>query len=75
MKIKILSVFEVNNYIKKITENDFILNNLSVKGEISNLKYHTSGHIYFSLKDDFSKINCVMFKSDAELLTFRLKEG
>lgn len=75
MKIKILSVFEVNNYIKKITENDFILNNLSVKGEISNLKYHTSGHIYFSLKDDFSKINCVMFKSDAESLKFRLKEG
>ncbi|MGL5416946.1 MAG: exodeoxyribonuclease VII large subunit [Clostridium sp.] len=75
MKIKVLDVSEVNNYIKKITENDFILNNLSVKGEISNLKYHTSGHIYFSLKDDYSKINCVMFKSDALKLLFKLKEG
>ncbi|MFY9534002.1 exodeoxyribonuclease VII large subunit, partial [Clostridium sp.] len=52
MKIKTLSVSELNNYIKKILDNDFILNNLSVKGEISNLKYHSSGHIYFSLKDD-----------------------
>ncbi|MGL4874791.1 MAG: exodeoxyribonuclease VII large subunit [Clostridium sp.] len=75
MKIKVLDVSEVNNYIKKITENDFILNNLSVKGEISNLKYHTSGHIYFSLKDDYSKINCVMFKSDALRVSFKLKEG
>ena len=75
MKIKVLAVSEVNNYIKKITENDFILNNLSVKGEISNLKYHSSGHIYFSLKDDFSKINCIMFKSDAIELDFKLKEG
>ncbi|MGL4848982.1 MAG: exodeoxyribonuclease VII large subunit [Clostridium sp.] len=75
MKIKVLDVSEVNNYIKKITENDFILNNLSVKGEISNLKYHTSGHVYFSLKDDYSKINCVMFKSDALRVSFKLKEG
>ena len=63
MKIKTLSVSEVNNYFKKIIDNDFILNNLSVKGEISNLKYHTSGHIYFSLKDNSSKLNCVMFRS------------
>ena len=65
MKIKTLSVSEVNNYFKKIIDNDFILNNLSVKGEISNLKYHNSGHIYFSLKDNASKLNCVMFKSRA----------
>ena len=58
MRIKTLTVSEVNNYIKKILDNDFILNNLSVRGEISNLKYHSSGHIYFSLKDDNSKINC-----------------
>ena len=51
MRIKTLTVSEVNNYIKKILDNDFILNNLSVRGEISNLKYHSSGHIYFSLKD------------------------
>ncbi|MBS6043596.1 MAG: exodeoxyribonuclease VII large subunit [Clostridium baratii] len=75
MRIKILGVSEVNNYIKKTIDNDFILNNLSVKGEISNLKYHSSGHIYFSLKDDLGKINCIMFKSDAVNLDFTLKEG
>lgn len=75
MRIKTLSVSEVNNYIKKILDNDFILNNLSVKGEISNLKYHSSGHIYFSLKDSNGKINCVMFKGKAYDLDFKLEEG
>lgn len=75
MKIKILSVGEVNNYLKKTIDNDFILSNLSVKGEISNLKYHSSGHIYFSLKDETSKINCVMFKGKAAGLDFKLNEG
>lgn len=75
MRIKILKVSEVNNYIKKIIDNDFILNNLSVKGEISNLKYHSSGHIYFSLKDESSKINCIMFRGDSINLEFTLKEG
>ncbi|WP_143314331.1 exodeoxyribonuclease VII large subunit [Clostridium sp. HBUAS56017] len=75
MKIKTLSVSEVNNYLKKIIDNDFILNNLSVKGEISNLKYHTSGHIYFSLKDEAGKVNCVMFRNRVEFLNFRLEEG
>lgn len=75
MKIKTLSVSEVNNYFKRIVDNDFILNNLSVKGEISNLKYHSSGHVYFSLKDESGRINCVMFKKRAETLKFRLEEG
>lgn len=75
MKIKTLSVSEVNNYFKRIVDNDFILNNLSVKGEISNLKYHSSGHVYFSLKDENGRINCVMFKNRAETLKFRLEEG
>ena len=75
MKIKTLTVSEVNNYIKRILDNDFILNNLVVKGEISNLKYHSSGHIYFSLKDAVSKINCVMFKSSAINIDFKLKDG
>ena len=73
MKIKTLTVSEVNNYLKRIIDNDFILNNLSVKGEISNLKYHSSGHIYFSLKDSFGKLNCVMFRGKAEDLTFKLE--
>ena len=75
MKIKTLSVSEVSNYLKKIIDNDFILMNLSVKGEISNLKYHSSGHIYFSLKDEGSKINAIIFKDDALKLSFRLEEG
>lgn len=75
MKIKTLSVSEVSNYLKKIIDNDFILNNLSVKGEISNLKYHSSGHVYFSLKDDQSKINCVLFRGKAQFVDFKLEEG
>lgn len=75
MKIKTLTVSEVNNYLKRIIDNDFILNNLSVKGEISNLKYHSSGHIYFSLKDEGGKINCVMFRSKAIMLKITLEEG
>lgn len=75
MKIKTLTVSELNNYIKKTLDNDFILNNLVIRGEISNLKYHSSGHIYFSLKDSISKINCIMFKSNSIELNFRLEEG
>lgn len=75
MRIKTLTVSELNNYIKKTLDNDFILNNLLVKGEVSNLKYHSSGHIYFSLKDSISKINCVMFKSNSANLDFKLTEG
>ena len=75
MKLKTLTVSEVNNYIKRILDNDYILNNLVVRGEISNLKYHSSGHIYFSLKDSSSKINCVMFKSSCINLDFKLEDG
>lgn len=75
MNIKTLTVSEVTNYIKRMLDNDFILSNLSVKGEISNLKYHSSGHIYFTLKDNSGRINCVMFKSNAILLDFSLEEG
>ncbi len=75
MKIKTLTVSDLTNYIKKVIDNDFILNNLSVKGEISNLKFHSSGHIYFSLKDNNSKVNCVMFKSKASLLNIDLEDG
>lgn len=75
MYTKILTVSAVNNYIKKVTDNDFILSNANIKGEISNLKIHSSGHIYFSLKDEFSKINCIMFKNNAEFLKFTPKDG
>ncbi len=75
MQIKTLSVSELNNYIKRTIDNDFILNNIRVQGEISNLKYHSSGHIYFSLKDEGSKINCIMFRSNAEALNIILRDG
>lgn len=75
MNIKTLTVSEVTNYIKRMLDNDFILSNLSVKGEISNLKYHGSGHIYFTLKDNNGKVNCVMFKGSAVSLDFVLEEG
>lgn len=75
MNIKTLTVSEVTNYIKRMLDNDFILSNLSVKGEISNLKHHSSGHIYFTLKDNNGRVNCVMFKSNAILLDFSLEEG
>ncbi|WP_434305926.1 exodeoxyribonuclease VII large subunit [Clostridium botulinum] len=75
MHIKTLTVSQLNRYVKNTLDADFILNNASVKGEISNLKIHSSGHIYFSLKDVGSKINCVMFKSYAYNLKFAPENG
>ncbi|MGO5066306.1 MULTISPECIES: exodeoxyribonuclease VII large subunit [unclassified Clostridium] len=75
MHVKTLTVSQLNRYVKNTLDADFILNNASVKGEISNLKIHSSGHIYFSLKDEGSKINCVMFKSYAYKLNFDLENG
>lgn len=75
MYIKTLTVSEVSSYIKKILDSDFILNNTLIKGEISNFKIHSSGHAYFSLKDDFGKINCIMFRSKTEELKFMPENG
>ena len=75
MFIKVLTVTALNGYIKKVIDSDFILNNANVKGELSNVKIHTSGHIYFSLKDAFGKINCVMFKSQASKLKITPRDG
>lgn len=75
MYIKTLSVSQLNNYIKKTMDNDFILKNVSLKGEISNWKRHSSGHIYFSLKDDDSKINCIMFRDYASNINFEAENG
>ncbi|WP_186430012.1 exodeoxyribonuclease VII large subunit [Clostridium sp. BSD9I1] len=70
MYLKTLTVSDINNYIKKVVDNDFILNNAAISGEISNFKLHSSGHMYFSLKDEYSKINCVMFKGSTRTLKF-----
>ena len=75
MFIKVLTVTALNGYIKKVVDSDFILSNANVKGELSNVKIHSSGHIYFSLKDAFGKINCVMFKSQASKLKITPRDG
>lgn len=64
MKLRALEISEANSYIKRVLTNDPILYNLKVKGEISNFKVHSSGNVYLSLKDENSKINCVIFKSN-----------
>ena len=64
MKIRALNISEANSYIKRILSNDPILYNLKVKGEISNFKVHSSGNVYLSLKDENSKMNCVIFKNN-----------
>ena len=63
MKLRALDISEANSYIKRILTNDPILYNLRVKGEISNFKVHSSGNVYLSLKDEKSKLNCIIFKS------------
>ncbi len=75
MNKNVYSVKQVNAYIKNMFAQDFMLNHIYVKGEISNCKYHTSGHIYFSLKDESGAIACVMFAGDRRGLSFRLQEG
>lgn len=75
MAKNVYSVGQVNAYIKNMFVQDFMLNRIYVKGEISNCKYHTSGHIYFSLKDESGAIGCVMFAGDRRGLSFRLQEG
>lgn len=64
MKIRVLEVSEVNEYIKKVFLDDPILNGVKVRGEISNFKIHSSGHVYLTLKDNKSKIRCMIYRSD-----------
>ena len=71
----VYTVRQVNSYIKNMFAQDFMLNRIYVKGEVSNLKYHTSGHIYFSLKDESGTIACVMFAGSRSGLSFRMEEG
>lgn len=71
----VYSVRQVNAYIKNMFTQDFMLNRIYIKGEVSNCKYHTSGHIYFSLKDESGTIACIMFAGQRGGLTFRMQEG
>ena len=71
----VYTVRQVNAYIKNMFTQDFMLNRIYVKGEVSNCKYHTSGHIYFSLKDESGTIACVMFAGHRKGLSFHMREG
>lgn len=71
----IFSVGQINRYVKNMFTQDFILQKIYVKGEVSNCKYHGSGHIYFSLKDETGVLSCVMFAGHRRGLAFRMKDG
>ena len=71
----IYSVAQVNSYIKNLFVQDFLLNRICVRGEVSNCKYHTSGHIYFTLKDKSGTLSAVMFAGQRKGLAFQLQEG
>lgn len=75
MAEKAYSVSKINQYIKNMFLSDYALNHIYVKGEVSNLKYHTSGHIYFTLKDEKSQMACVMFSGQRSGLAFPMEEG
>ena len=76
MKSKVFSVTQINTYIKRMFQSDYALRRISIKGQVSNCKYHSSGHIYFSLKDEESQISCVMFASARyNGLQFELEDG
>ena len=71
----VYTVAQVNTYIKNMFTQDFMLNRIYVKGEVSNCKYHSSGHIYFSLKDEGGAMACVMFAGDRKGLAFPMQDG
>lgn len=73
---RIYSVGQVNNYVKGLFTNDYLLRHLFIKGEVSNCKYHSSGHIYFTLKDDTGSLACVMFRASRLAgLNFQMENG
>ena len=75
MTKNVYSVGQINNYVKNMFAQDFLLHHVCIKGEVSNCKYHVSGHIYFRLKDESGVINAVMFAGNRKGLTFRMKDG
>lgn len=75
MMKNVYSVGQVNTYIKNMFAQDFMMQRISVKGEVSNCKYHSSGHIYFTLKDAVGTISAIMFAGNRRGLAFPMKEG
>ncbi len=72
---RVFTVTQISSYIKNLLEQDLILNSLLIKGEISNLKKHSAGHLFFTLKDAGAAISCVMFESAAQEMPFSLENG
>lgn len=75
MELKVYSVSYVNKYIKMMFDRDDFVNMVAIQGEITNFKLHSSGHLYFTLKDEASTIKCVMFKNAADKLKFKVADG
>ena len=75
MSRSVLSVLHINEYVRGLLNRDPILQEVWVRGEVSNLKIHTSGHIYFTLKDEHSRIRCVLFRQYKMNLQFLQADG
>ena len=75
MEPKIATVSQINGYVKKILDHNIILNNVWIKGEISNFKHHYSGHLYITLKDEGGVLKAVMFRGSAQSLNFEPSDG
>ncbi len=71
----VYSVGQINSYIRNMFEQDFVLGHISIRGEISNCKYHTSGHVYFTLKDETGTLSAIMFAANVAKLSFRMENG
>lgn len=75
MSIKPITVSRINAYIRNMFSQDFVLRTVYVQGEVSNCKYHSSGHIYFTIKDSGGTLSCIMFATKRSGLDFQLREG
>lgn len=75
MEAKVATVSQINSYVKKILDHNIILNNVWIKGEISNFKHHYSGHLYITLKDEGAVLKAVMFRGSAQSLAFEPSDG
>lgn len=75
MRTSPLSITEINEYVRRSLASDPMLQGIAIRGEISNFKRHTSGHLYFTMKDEASRISCVMFRQYAQMLRFAPTDG
>ena len=75
MSASVYTVGQINRYIRGMFSQDILLSSVRVRGEVSNCKYHTSGHIFFSLKDATGTINCIMFAGNRRGMDFRMADG